>query len=250
MAPVAEVSAVTSALAASETAIIIKEASEKAAIEVMRKSMELGKIKEGLNALERVEYQRKLHEAIMDKNHLRETFKGVPKDGKEAFVKMQEIKTDSNIKGALGEAHSEARNGMRGGVETQIRTEGNRIDNTTKLRKTAKFREIVFENGVLDTKDLVIKKGTRVATEVKNGRLNSLAQEINGGHAVSQIAAGKRIADESLLSINQGCLQEMLRNPVKSENIIKRIQEAGGRLIVDLPDYETQMNNAIEILKV
>lgn len=153
-----------------------------------------------------------------------------------------------HVKGQMGEAYVEANLSRVGEVENQVRVHlsgsetGNIID--VRLKEAAsnvKQVELVQNQGeiYLDSNYDVLK-GESASYEVKNGGFPYLRQEIVNGDLLQQVRAGKDISDHSFVVINETTANELLRNPYGTD-IIKKINEAGGKLIVGLPPEHAQM---------
>ena len=155
---------------------------------------------------------------------------------------------DIQVKGQLGESLMEARLSAYGEVKSQVpvQVEGaptsNRIDlqlldSDANLKQT----ELGIEDGsVLRLDNYDVMRGDSASFEVKNGSLPYLQQELASGELQQQIAAGKRISDYSFVVINEDTARAILSRPDAGASIIQMIQDAGGRLIVGLPEQAVQ----------
>lgn len=155
---------------------------------------------------------------------------------------------DIHVKGQAGEAIFEANLSQYGMVEKQIpvQLEGVETSNRLDLRlDTAKENieqlELVVQDGqvVKDTNyDVIV--GDSAVYEVKNGALSYLRQEALSGGLLQQVEAGLSISDHSFVVINEDAAQALLENPA-SVDIVTKINEVGGKLIVGLPSMPDQM---------
>ena len=155
---------------------------------------------------------------------------------------------DIHVKGQAGEAIFEANLSQYGMVEQQIpvQLEGAETSNRLDLRldiakENIEQLELVVQHGqvVKDTNyDVIV--GDSAAYEVKNGALAYLRQEALSGGLLQQVEAGLSISDHSFVVINEDAAQALLENPA-SVDIVTKINEVGGKLIVRLPSIPDQM---------
>ncbi|AYA76028.1 hypothetical protein DOE78_11590 [Bacillus sp. Y1] len=156
---------------------------------------------------------------------------------------------DINVKGQAGEAIMEANLSQYGQVEKQIpvRLEGADTGNIIDLRlaesnSNVRITELIAEDGqIVANHNYDILKGDSASFEVKNGGVQYLRQEVINGELLQQIKAGKEISDHSFVIINEDTARQLMSSPELAEDTIRRIEEAGGKLVVGLPEQAVQM---------
>ncbi|MGD6778540.1 hypothetical protein ACQCT3_02235 [Sutcliffiella horikoshii] len=183
-------------------------------------------------------------------------------DGNSSYRKLEEFRelartnpeaimpyfNDIHTKGQAGEAIFEANLQRFGEVRTQevVQLEGaatgNKIDlQLVESTDNIKQLELTMDNGqVIADGNYDILKGDSASFEVKNGGLDYLRQEVRNGELLQQIEAGKQLSDHSYVVINEDTAAKLMENPTIAENIIRQINEAGGKLIVGLPEEAVQ----------
>ncbi|MGQ7890635.1 hypothetical protein [Paenibacillus sp. WC2504] len=152
------------------------------------------------------------------------------------------------IKGQMGESVMEAQLSPYGEVKTQVpvqleaATTSNKVDLVlTESNANLKQVEInLADNHLFLDNNYDIIKGDSASFEVKNGGLPYLRQELLSGELQQQIAAGKSIADQSYVVISEDTAKSLMANPTMGTEIVQSIQDAGGRLIVGLPEQAVQ----------
>ncbi len=183
-------------------------------------------------------------------------------DGESSYKKLEEFRelartnpeavspyfNDIHTKGQAGEAILEANLQQFGEVRTQevVQLEGVKTGNKIDLwlmesTDNIKQLELTMENGQLVADgNYDILKGDSASFEVKNGGLDYFRQEIRNGELLQQIEAGKQISEHSFVVINEDTANKLMENPTVAENVITKIHEAGGKLIVGLPEEAIQ----------
>lgn len=149
---------------------------------------------------------------------------------------LRKLEADGMAKGKLGEMIVEAQSRTVGEVQTQVTIGDNRIDLRLEPNRNVKFTEITVRDGIMELQDMYVKSGSPVSMEIKNGSLPYLQNELRG-HLQEQIKAGLTISDQSLVVINGDALLEMAARPEHAATLIQQVQDAGGRVVVGLPDY-------------
>ncbi|WP_274362821.1 hypothetical protein [Paenibacillus thermotolerans] len=155
---------------------------------------------------------------------------------------------DIHVKGQMGEAIMEAQLSPAGEVKSQVPVEldgapsSNVVDlQLTESKMNLKQTELTVEDGgIVSTDNYDVMKGESASFEVKNGGMPYLRQELAAGELQQQIAAGKSISDHSFVVINEDTARAIMANPEAGFKIIQAIQDAGGKLIVGLPDQAVQ----------
>ncbi|HYG56881.1 MAG TPA: hypothetical protein VD902_02270, partial [Symbiobacteriaceae bacterium] len=192
------------------------------------------------------EFRERLREAMKDEtpygHRMLRQWREMMGDLQNRLPVLQQLKEDRNFKGQLGEQLAEVRDSMIGEVTASQQVEGqNRIDRITRLSGNTRFTKVRFEEGALRVDAAYEPAGTLVASEVKNGTLDSILTKVRDGSLDAQVRAGLQVADVSQVEINQDTLMEMLRSSEKAQAFVEQVQTAGGRVVVDLPSYNKQL---------
>ncbi len=244
--PISTATIAETAVAVAEVNASVAEATMIEAKEIAKESAKISiqKVKENILS---ENFLNDLKQKIAEKKYLTDMKDSMPVSPEGRLARLQELKANSNFKGELGECISACRDGLHGEVSEQVVVGDNRVDHVTELRNPVKYMELEVNNGEIKAKDLYINEGQKVVVEVKNGGFSHLESELKG-RLPSQITAGLEIAPHSHVEINLDCYNEALANDVRSINIIKQIQECGGRVIVGLPSFNDQLETFIKVL--
>ena len=233
------------------TSVGINEARREISEKVLFEGFD--KVNEAKRVEELSRFQNQFVETVNENtsfNKLKTLNKDIQAGGARSAKAIRELKKSSNVKGQLGEAWSTANKEGLGNVESQYYYNGGerKLDMLIDLEQNAKFETISTDRlGDIYMKPTYLSESQKAAVEVKNGGLDYLNKEVQNGHLLEQIKAGKNSAQKSFVEVNMDTFSEMLNNSEKAKSIINKINDAGGELTVGLPEYEKQMQYFMNI---
>ncbi|WP_371371001.1 hypothetical protein [Sporomusa aerivorans] len=237
----------------STAAVIVEKAAEvtlanEVSKEAMLEAQRLVNESSGINEIQCSEQQMENfynlieNEARFQKlNDLKELGRMNPEAARAEFNR-----TIANNKGDIGEALSESILSDSGPINRQIRVEGvdkaNIVDiQLDQANSPVVLKEVnIYDGKVILENNYDIVEGETASFEIKNGSFTYLQNEING-NLKSQITAGKKLSDHSFVGINEDAFMEMKNDVATTENVLKKIHEADGKLVVMLPESSIQL---------
>lgn len=238
-----------------------------AATEVAERTAEVSKltettIKEIGNILEK----QKLTEGISNINELAKNILNPTKqdfiDYKNMFSEIEVAKENpnvaralinkldngSNFKGSMGE-YITGKNLSRysiGPIESQVKVSNeiggyNKLDfKVNKINSNTEFMELKSSKDGIESIPIFLKEGQSLAMEVKNASLPYFKEQVTGGHLLEQVRAGKSVCDSSFVGITKDLAETFVDKPEVGGPLISSINEAGGSVVIALPDIITQ----------
>ncbi|MCI3923537.1 hypothetical protein MO973_25245 [Paenibacillus sp. TRM 82003] len=243
---------ITASAAATAAGVAAEKAAEiSATAEISRQAAELGRAAIEGAAASRAEVSAKTVEAVnglLDQEKYKKLaeFRELSRTNPEAVPAAY---NDIHLKGQMGECVMEAKLSQVGEVRSQVPVQlegaatGNKVDlQLAEAKSMVKQTEISIQNGEAvygSNYDLV--KGDSASFEVKNGGLPYLRQELASGELQQQIAAGLQLSDHSFVVINEDTARLLMQNPAQAAEVVRAVEEAGGKLIVGLPSQAKQM---------
>lgn len=215
---------------AQETANAVKEASKEAS-EVMTKKISDGKMLNEIRKEKISDYSKaylsgrepKIKERILIAKRNPEARRALLKD---AYSK--------SIRGRLNQLEIESQLEKCADIRREVSQGNNRVDILCEnVRKPIRFNEMVFGKNGLTVKESIIKKGTNVAIECKEGDfMGYIKPKI--AHSIEQVKAGKELArDKSLFQITAENLKDLEKRPLaEQKEFCKKINDVGGQIMV------------------
>lgn len=218
------------------TAQTIREAAQEALETTIRETSRLSNIEHTQD------FSRRFKDLVLSDDFLRTKKERLGKSPELQTAVLNELRNDPNFVGRLAEVYAEARFADLGTVQTQVVVGNNRIDMFVDLSQNVKFTEIDVVDGQVITRSFYEQPGTSIAMEVKNGSMETLLRD---GRLVDQVRAGMEIADRSHLVVRQDLLASLRAEPGKAHTLLSRIHAGRGKMVIGLPDYQTQLAHFI-----
>lgn len=188
------------------------------------------------------DFTSRLKERVFKNDFLRAIKESLGKWPELETATINELRNDPNFVGRLAEVYIEALFADLGTVQTQVVAGNNRIDMLVDLSQNVKFTEIDVVDGQVITRSFYEQPGTSIAMEVKNGSMETLLRD---GRLVDQVRAGMEIADRSHLVVREDLLTSLRADPDKAHTLLSRIHAGRGKMVIGLPDYQTQLAHFI-----
>jgi len=235
------------------TAIVAKEAAEKAAMVIKESLKVLEKVKEGIEHLKINEFNKmkELYRNPSDitKEHFKYLFEEIKSAESNPDLRaslMNRLYTEPNLIGQMGEYHAELNLSNYGSFERQklIATEKGtfRVDFAGKLTKDMPVQSYIMQDGSLKSISEVIPANQEIGVEVKNG-LYELRQ--NFEHVINQALAAKEKTGNGFIGINQSMLETIKKNPEHYTDLFSKAAEYDIKIIVTQPGIHQQIYNII-----
>lgn len=232
--------------------IVAKEAAEKAALAI-HESMKLSEIvKTGMERLKTSDLN-KMKELYRnpsdhDKGSFNHLFKEVAKaklNPEEQASLMNRLMTDSSLKGQMGEYHAKRTFSPYASMDRPIIPREESIlkfDLEGAVKEKMPVKTYTLKSGELKAKSYVIKPGTKIGVEVKNG-VTQLTQ--NPEHTIKQALVARARCGNAFISISETMRNEIIKNPQQFERFFNLAEQNDIKTIVAQPTISQQIDNML-----
>lgn len=236
--------------------VVVKEAAEKAVM-ATKDSLRMSEaVKEGMDRLKATEFNRMKelyrNPSDHDKGNFNHLFKEVakaksnPEDQTSLMNRlMTETRTESNLIGQMGEYHAKRTFSPYASMDRPVipREESNlKFDLEGTIKDKMPVKTYTLKGGELTAKSEVIKPGTKIGVEVKNGETR-LTQ--NPEHTINQAIVAKSRCGNAFVSISETMRENIAKNPQPFERYFDLAEQYDIKTIVAQPTIAQQIDNML-----
>lgn len=237
-------------------AVVAKEAAEKAALAI-KESLKLSEAaKDGMERIKAAEFNKmkELYRNPSDHdkgcfNHLfKEVAKAKTNPEEQASLMnrlMTETRAESNLIGQMGEYHAKRTFSPYASMDRPVipKEESNlKFDLEGTVKENMPIKTYSLKNGELKAKSEVIKPGTKIGVEVKNGETRLIQ---NPEHTINQALVAKSRFENAFVSISETMRDKIVKNPQPFEKYFDLAEQNNIKTIVAQPTLRQQIANVL-----